>query len=179
MFAYYYRDMFVKFTTIIRRFGKKGEKSGWTYIEIPSDIAIKLKPNNKKSFRVKGKLDNFQFHRTALLPMGKGDFILPLKAEMRKAIGKQNGAMLNVQIEEDKSQFVFNQDFMLCLKEEPGAHSFFRKQPGSHQRYFSKWIDTAKTETTKAKRIAMAINALSRGFGFAQMLRENAGKKIN
>jgi hypothetical protein len=87
----------VKFTTIILKFDKKGDKTGWTYIVIPANIALKLKPGNKKSFRVKGKLDSFLIAKTALLPMGKGEFILPLNTTIRKGIGKQAGAPLNIQ----------------------------------------------------------------------------------
>ena len=45
----------IQFTVTIHRFEKQGEKTGWTYIEIPSDIAQKLKPGNKKSFQGKRK----------------------------------------------------------------------------------------------------------------------------
>ena len=166
----------IKFTTIILRFDKKGEKTGWTYIVIPADIAGKIKPGNRKSFHVKGKLDNYSFRRTALLPIGEGEFILPINATIRKAIGKRCGAMLTVQVEEDKSDFVFNLDLMVCLTDEPSALTFFKKLPGSHQRYFSKWIDSAKTDATKAKRITMAVNAMTRGKGFAEMLREKQEK---
>ena len=169
--------MAVKFTTTILKFERKGEKTGWTYIEIPADISSKLKPGNKKSFRIKGKLDNFLISKTALLPMGDGAFILPLNAAIRQRIGKRSGAMLKVQIEEDKSDFIFNSDLMVCLEDEPAAIKHFEKLPGSHQRYFSKWIDTAKTDTTQAKRIAMAVNALARGLGFPEMLRENTLKR--
>jgi hypothetical protein len=166
----------IKFGTIILKFNKKGEKTGWSYIVIPADMAQKLKPGNKKSFRVKGKLDNYSFKKTALLPMGEGEFILPLNADIRKDIGKKKGAMLNVQMEEDKSDFVFNPDMMACLEDEPAAMLFFKTLAGSHQRYFSKWIDSAKTDTTKAKRIALAVNALTRGKGYAEMIRESTGK---
>ena len=166
----------VKFTTTILKFDRKGEKTGWSYIVIPADIAQKLKPGHKKSFRVKGKLDNYSFRKSALLPMGEGEFILPINATIRKAIGKHSGAVLRVQVEEDKSDFIFNPDLMACLADEPSALAFFRKQPGSHQRYFSKWIDSAKTDGTKAKRIAMAINAMTRSKGFGEMLREKQGK---
>jgi uncharacterized protein YdeI (YjbR/CyaY-like superfamily) len=60
-----------------------------------------------------------------------------------------------------------------CLEDEPTAMRFFQKLPGSHQRYFSKWIDSAKGEGTKAKRIALSVNALARGKGYAEMIREN------
>ena len=85
--------------------------------------------------------------------------------------------MLRVQMEEDKSDFVFNPDMMACLEDEPAAINYFKTLPGSHQRYFSKWIDSAKTDTTKAKRIALAVNALAKRKVYVEMMRENAGKK--
>ena len=167
----------VKFTTTILKFEKMGEKTGWTYIEVPADIARRLKPGHKRSFRVKGKLDSCSISKCALLPMGEGAFILPLNAAIRKRIGKSNGAMLKVQMEEDKSKFVFNPDLIACLEDEPSAIKYFQKLPGSHQRYFSKWVNDAKTDATKAKRIAMAVNVLARGLGFPEMLRESIAKR--
>lgn len=168
----------VKFTTTIHRFDKQGEKSGWTYIDVPIEIAQKLKPGNRKEFKVKGKLDNHTIKRVSMLPMGGGKFILVLNATLRKAIGKKQGAMLNVQLEQDTSEFVFNKDFMDCLHDEPNARQFFEDLTGSHQRYFSKWIDDAKTEPTRTKRIAMSINALSKKWGFSEMVRFSQGKPI-
>jgi hypothetical protein len=49
--------------------------------------------------------------------------------------------------------------------------------PGSHRNYFSKWIDSAKTDATKTKRIAMAVNALSKKWGYPEMMR-NSRKEI-
>lgn len=168
----------VKFTVTIHKFDKQGEKTGWTYFEVPADIAQQLKPGNKKEFKVKGKLDNYAINRVSLLPMGGGKFIMPLNAAMRKATGKKAGAMLKVQLEADDSEFVFNEDFMDCLADDPVAKDFFQSLPGSHQRYFSKWIDSAKTEPTKTKRIAMAINALAKKWGYAEMIRASQGKTI-
>lgn len=168
----------VKFTATIHKFEQQGEKTGWTYIEIPADIARQLKPGNRKSFRVKGKLDDFSIAGIALLPMGGGVFIMALNAGMRKGIGKQKGAKLNVQLAEDKKGFVFNKDFMDCLSDEPTAKVFFQTLSGSHQRYFSKWIDDAKTEPTRIKRITMAVNALAKKWGYPQMLRASQGKPI-
>ncbi len=161
----------VRYTTTILKFGQQGEKTGWTYIEIPTDIAGKLKPNNKLGFRVKGKLDKYVIKGIAVLPMGGGAFIMPLNAAMRKKIGKRHGAMLDVMLQEDKDAFVFNKDFMACLEDEPAARDFFATLPGSHRRYFSKWIDSAKTDATKAQRIARAVNALSKKWGYQQMIR--------
>ena len=161
----------VQFTTTICKFGARGEKTGWTYVEIPADLAQELKPGNRKEFKVKGKLDDHRISRVSVLPMGNGVFILPLNAGMRRALGKRQGATLTLQLQEDRSEFVFNPDFMACLEDEPDARRFFESLTGSHQRYFSKWIDSAKTAPTREKRILRAVNALARKWGYAEMIR--------
>jgi len=161
----------VQFTTVLKQFGEQGEKTGWTYIEIPIDIAQKLKPNNKKSFRVKGKLDDFEIKSVALMPMGGGKFIMAVNAAMRKGIGKRKGAMLKVQLEADNKKLQLSKELMECLHDEPKALAYFKKLPPSHQHYFSKWIEDAKTEQTKTKRIVQAVNALSKGLNFGLMAR--------
>ena len=163
----------VQFTTTIKQFDKQGEKTGWTYIDIPSDIAEKLLPGNRKGFRVKGKLDSFYIKGIALLPMGGGNFILTLNADLRKGIRKKKGAMLNVKLQVDPEGYQLNDDLMACLNDEPAARTFFDTLSGSHRNYFSKWIDSAKTEPTKAKRIAMAVNALSKKWGYPEMIRNS------
>ncbi len=163
----------IKFTTTILRFDKQGEKTGWTYIEISAAQAKKINPGVKVSYRVKGKLDNFSLEKTAILPMGEGGFIMPLNAKIRKAIGKRMGDKLTVEIELDVRQIEPSADFMKCLKEDPDAMKFFKTLPGAHQRYFSKWIDDAKTMQTKTKRIVMALTAFSRKQGFQEMMRKN------
>lgn len=168
----------VRFIATMHRFDQQGEKTGWTYIEIPEDLAQKLKPGNRKEFKVKGKLDSYELKRTSLLPMGGGIFIMAINATMRKAIGKKHGAVVKLQLEADESAFVFNKDFMACLKDEPPAKRFFESLTGSHQRYFSKWIDSAKTEKTKVKRITLAVNALARKWGYPEMLQDAQGKSI-
>ena len=167
----------IKFKTIITRFGAQGEKTGWTYIVIPADVAQKLCPGNRKGFRTKGKLDEYKFSGKSLIPLGKGEFIFTIDAKIRKAIGKRAGATVSVQIEFDKTEYRLNQEFMECLEQEPDALAFFKTLTGSHQRYFSKWIESAKTEDTKAKRIAQSINAFLRKQGFPEMLRWNKSRR--
>ena len=163
----------IQFTTTIKQFGKQGEKTGWTYIEIPSDIAEKLMPGNRKGFRVKGKLDSFSIKGVALIPMGGGDFILTLNSDLRKGIRKKKGAMLNVRLQFDPAGYQLNPDFVACLEDDPDAKTFFETLTKSHRNYFSKWIDSAKTDATKTKRIAMAVNALSKKWGYPEMLRNS------
>jgi len=169
----------ITFTTTIQRFDKQGEKTGWSYIEISASHAKKLKPDTKTSFRVKGKLDRYPLKQTALIPMGDGKFILPINVTMRKGTGKKHGDKVTVTLELDESKFIMNADFMACIKDDPTASAFFKTLAPGHQRYFSKWIDSAKTSATKTKRIVLAVNALSRKMGFPEMLREEKRNKFS
>lgn len=161
----------VQFTATIQKFDQMGEKSGWSYISIPAKIAQQLSPGNKKSFRVKGKLDKHSIKGVSLLPMGGGDFLMALRADLRKAIGKQKGATVEVQLTIDKVPYKINQELLDCLADEPEARAHFNSMPPSHQAYWSKWIESAKTEPTKTKRIAQSIIALSKKYDYGQMIR--------
>jgi hypothetical protein len=165
----------VSFTTTILQFEQMAEKTGWTYIEIPADIAQKLKPGNKKTFRVKGKLDNFSIKAVAIMPRGDGSFILAVNAAMRKGIGKRKGAMVKVQLQEDKAEIPLNAELLECLKDDPDAQAHWDTLTKGHRLYFSKWIDSAKTDATKTNRLGKALNALAKGWDYGQMIR--AGKQ--
>lgn len=167
----------VKFTATLLQFGEQGEKTGWTYIHVPENIAQHLKPGNKKSFRVKGRLDNYVIKSVALMPMGDGSFIMPFNAIMRKGTGKRKGGMITAMLEADDAPLQLNKDFIACLNDDPDALKYFKALAGSHRNYFSKWIESAKTEQTKIKRIAIAVSALSRSLGFTEMMREQKAKK--
>ena len=164
--------LLVKFATTILKFDKQGEKTGWTYITIPAKIAQQLKPNNKKSFRVKGTLDDFKIEKVALIPMGEGDFIMAINAAMRKGIRKQKGGTLKVQLVVDAAPILPPSELIECMADEPEALEYFNSLPQGHRNYFTKWIDSAKTDVTKAKRIAMVIKTMVRKMDFGAMLRE-------
>lgn len=162
----------VQFTTIILQFDEQGEKTGWHYIRIPQTIANQLKPDNKKTFRVKGWLDNHSFHGIALLPMGGGDFIMALNATIRKGIQKRKGAKVQVQMDVDTRPELPPPGLIESLEDEPESLAYFKKLPPSQRNYFIKWIDSAKTEPTKIRRIAQSVTALSKLQNFGEMLRE-------
>jgi len=161
----------ISFTTTIQKFGRQGEKTGWTYIEIPGELSELLNPGVKKSYRVKGKLDNYSIKAVALLPMGDGSFIMALNAEMRKGIKKQKGDQLSVKLELDTEELKPSSELLEILADEPLALKKFNSLTKGHQNYFSKWIESAKTDATKAKRIVYTIRFLTAGNTFSEMLR--------
>ncbi|MDI9320458.1 MAG: YdeI/OmpD-associated family protein [Phycisphaerales bacterium] len=166
----------VQYTTTIHKFGEQGEKTGWTYIEVPADIAESLNAGVRKSYRVKGFLDQYPIKAIALVPMGGGSFIISLNATIRKGIAKKEGATLKVQLALDTAVYQVNSLLLECLKESEFADKAFRKLPPSHQNYYSKWIESAKTQATQEKRIVRIVTALERGLNYAEMLREQSAQ---
>ena len=166
----------IKFKTKIEQFKEMGEKTGWSYIRVPAKLAQQLKPGNKKSFRVKGKLDDHPIGGMALIPMGEGDFILALKAAIRKAIRKQAGDTLEVQLEVDKKEIVPPKELLECLADEPTARQVFLALPKSHQNWYGNWVKEAKTEGTRTRRIAHIVDSLGKKMSFGEMMRAYSEK---
>jgi uncharacterized protein YdeI (YjbR/CyaY-like superfamily) len=81
-------------------------------------------------------------------------------------------------MEVDTKPIMPPKELLECLADEPKALEKFKQLPKSHQNYFTQWINQAKTEPTKAKRIAASVNALANGFGFVEALRSLRKDKI-
>lgn len=164
------------FKAVIHKYEKNGEKTGWSFIYIPTDVSEAMEPGNRKGFRVKGLLDSFPIEGVSLIPVGGGEFIMPINAAMRKGTHKTTGGILTVCIEIDLKIYALNGDFVMCLEDAPMAYDFFKSLTKSHQNYFSKWIDAAKTAETTSKRITQSIQALSMRLGYSEMMRMNKKK---
>jgi hypothetical protein len=163
--------------TEIERFEQMGEKTGWSYVFLPAKTANEIKADCKVSFRVKGKIDDLEVGGIATIPMGEGDFIIALKADIRKKIKKEAGALVELWLEEDKDfKIEMPEDLEICLSEEEYLLANFLKQPKSHQNYYIKWINEAKTEVTRTKRLVMTVTAMSKQQDFGAMIRESQGK---
>jgi uncharacterized protein YdeI (YjbR/CyaY-like superfamily) len=76
-----------------------------------------------------------------------------------------------VQLQQDKQPIKINTELLECLQDEPQALLFFNSLAPSHQKYFNNWVDSAKTEPTKAKRIATCVNALAKKWDYGLMIR--------
>ncbi len=163
----------LEYATTILQFSKKGEKTGWSYIEVSAAQAQKLKPGCKVSFRVKGQLDHYSLEKVSLLPMGDGSFILPVNGKIRKFLKKGAGDRIKVSLSYDNRAPIISKDLLKCLKDDPEALQYFKGLPRSHQNYFSNWIESAKTRATKTKRIVLAVTGLNKKQGFGEMIRAN------
>ena len=159
------------FTAIIQKFGNKGEKTGWTYVNIPKDLLIKLKLKDKKAFRLRGLIDDVKFEKMSTYPMGDGEFIFAINADLRKKIKKKEGAQVILKFEIDKSAPLISKELMDCLKEDAVALKQFQLQIASHQNYYHMYIESAKTPATKAGRIVHTIEAMHKKMSYGEMIR--------
>jgi Domain of unknown function (DUF1905)/Bacteriocin-protection, YdeI or OmpD-Associated len=169
------------FTALLEKFGAYGEKTSWTHIVIPPDVAEALMPGRRTSFRVKGLLDSHAIAQVALIPMGQADgwdgqFILVVNAGMRRAIGKEAGATVCVELAVDYSPLPESADLLACLADDPAAEAAFQALPPGHRRYYHNWVESAKTASTKAKRITMTVTGLSLGLTYGEMIRHFKNK---
>ena len=105
--------------------------------------------------------------------MGDASFILPVNGKIRKLLKKGAGDRIKVSLSYDNRAPELSKDLLKCLRDDPDAFKFFKALPKSQQNYFSNWIESAKTNTTKTKRIVMAVTGLSKKQGFGEMIRAN------
>jgi hypothetical protein len=135
-------------------------KGGWTYAAIPE--VLQDKHAHFGWVKVRGSIDGFELKNYRLMPMGDGNLFLPVKAEIRKKIGKQEGDYVHVILYADNSPTEIPEELQLCLKDEPDAYKTFLSYPDGEQKAFIDWIYSAKTDNTKVERIAKTLDMLSK-----------------
>lgn len=161
----------ISFNTTLLKFEDKGEKTGWTYVEIPADCLEKLKLKSRKEFRIKGVIDDVKFERLACYPVKDGNFIIAINAALRKKLGKKEGALVSIQLSKDTREALKSDELLECLKEEPQALVYFDSLTKAHQNYFHNYINSAKGADTRAGRIVHSLNALCKKQDFGAMIR--------
>lgn len=132
------------------------------YVAIPFDVQKEY--GSKGQIKIKATIDGHPY-RGVIANMGTGCHILGVRKDIREAIGKQVGDVVNVTLEKDEAERVVDVPVELqkLLTKNSTARKFFDSLSYTNRKEYALWISSAKKEETKVKRLKEILPKLLAG----------------
>lgn len=140
----------------------KHENLDAAYIEFPYDVQAEF--GKKGQVKVKAYFDGNEY-RGSLIKMGYPCHIIGITRNLRKAIKKNFGDIVQVIIVEDKDERTIEipNDLSIAFSLSPVAGALFEKLSFTNRKEYVEWITSAKKEETRAARVEKCIKLLVDG----------------
>ena len=134
----------------------------WTYFDIPLDRMQLL--GAKGQVKVKGTINGHPF-RTSARPHGNGSHYIVVNKSIRDAMGVTQGDVVKVEMDRDTAPRTVEipADFADVLGAQGEKQEAFEALSYSRKKEFVEWIESAKKEDTRRRRIAGSLEMLLEG----------------
>jgi hypothetical protein len=141
------------------RLHREDIKGSWTYLVVRDAFNVF---GSKTHIQVKGTIDNHPIEGT-LQPRGDGSHWFAVKKEWRDAIGKTIGETVDVIFENTVLSHTEPDDLKKAISKNKKAAAQWESFTDSKKKYYIVWIENAKQEETRKKRIKQAIGRIEKG----------------
>jgi hypothetical protein len=140
----------IRFTAEVE---KMPGRFAWTYVEFPHDVQKLF--GKKGVVRVKGTMNGVPIDR-ALMPRKSGYHMIVLSAELRKKANVEIGekAVFEIWLNDRPDELELSEELKETLAFFPEFAQAWEKLTPGMKRGMCYWVGSAKTEATRAKRVA-------------------------
>lgn len=116
-----------------------------------------------KRFPVRATVNGYTW-RTSVSRMG-GEFLVGLSRAVRDQAGVQAGDTVDVTLELDTAprEVEIPPALAEALRADPAADAAFQSLAFTHRKEFARWVQEAKTEATRERRVVKALEMLREG----------------
>ncbi len=116
-----------------------------------------------KRFPVVATVNGYNW-RTTISRM-RGEFLLGLNRAVRQEAGVEAGDTVEVELELDTAprEVEVPEALANALAEDSGASAAFERLTYTHRKEYARWIDEAKRDETRQRRVTQALERLRQG----------------
>ena len=135
---------------------------GWLCLYLPRAASRKL--GSRARVPVVGMINGFHIRTSAFPVAGKTHMILVNK-EMQKGacVGEGDSVAVAIMVDTKPRTVLVPADLKKAISRSAAANAAFDRLSYSHRKEYVRWIEEAKKEETRARRIAKAVTMLSAG----------------
>ena len=153
----------IHFSATLLRPAASGKAVGWTFLTLPGEASAKLPSRGMTS--VEGTFNGVAFG-ARLEPDGRGGHWLKVERKLREAAGAEAGDVVRLEIapaaEEPEPRVPADLRKALAAAN-PKARAVWSEITPVARRDWIQWIESAKREETRVKRIASGCDMLAKG----------------